>query len=43
MLSNSISIVYTIVHTWLYAKAKGRMIFATGAMVIGTGKFIGRK
>lgn len=43
MLSNSIFIVYTIVHTWLNAKAKGRMIFATGAMVIGTGKFIGRK
>ena len=43
MLSNSIFIVYTIVHTWLNAKAKGRMIFATGGMVIGTGKFIGRK
>ena len=36
MLSNSIFIVYTIVHTWLNAKAKGRMIFATGAMVIGS-------
>ena len=33
---HSIFIVYTIVHTWLNAKAKGRMIFATGAMVIGS-------
>ena len=38
MVSNLIFIVYTIGHTWIHAKAKGRMIFASGAAVIGTGE-----
>jgi len=38
MVSNLIFIVYTSGHTWVIAKAKGRLIFASGAAVIVTGE-----
>jgi hypothetical protein len=40
MFSNSSFIGYTVLHTWVHAKENGRVIFATGATVIGAGKFV---